>query len=364
MNVKFLDLKAINERHIDEFKSSFERFVDSGWYVLGDQVKDFEKDFAEYCGTKYAVGVSNGLDAIFLALKAFGVGPGDEVIVPANTYIATWLAVTYTGAKIVPVEPDLSTLNIDVSRIEEAITERTKAIISVHLYGCPVDLSSLQNVLDNNSIKVIEDCAQAHGARYKSKRVGNLGDAGAFSFYPGKNLGALGDGGAITLNDESTYNKICAIRNYGSSTKYVNDYIGYNCRLDEVQAGFLSIKLRSLDADNQKRADLAAFYNDNIDRSKYILPNVPKGCQPVWHLYTLMTSQRTALIEYLDGHGIGTIIHYPIPPHLQNAYTNLGYEDGSFPITENIHNKILSIPISPVMSQQEAEYIVQKLNEF
>ena len=364
MNVKFLDLKAINKRHINEFKSSFERFVDSGLYVLGNQIKDFEKDFADYCGTKFSVGVSNGLDALFLSLKAYDIGPGDEVIVPANTYIATWLAVTYTGAKIVPVEPDLKTLNIDISKIENSITKRTKAIILVHLYGCPVEVSLLKKIINNKSIKIIEDCAQAHGALFKSKRVGNLGDAGAFSFYPGKNLGALGDGGAITLNDEKTYNKICAMRNYGSSTKYVNDYIGYNCRLDEVQAGYLSIKLKSLDSDNKKRASVAAFYNDNIDQSKYILPNVPIDCNPVWHLYTLMTPNRDKLILYLKDHGIDTLIHYPIPPHLQNAYTDLGYKVGSFPITEKIHNQIISIPISPVMPQKEVEYVVEKLNDF
>lgn len=364
MKVKFLDLKAINERHIDEFMKSFERFVDSGWYILGEQVKEFEQDFADYCGTRYAVGVSNGLDAMFLALKAFDVGPGDEVIVPANTYIATWLAVSYTGAKIIPIEPNKSTLNIDVSKVKDAITERTKAIVLVHLYGCPVDMAPLRVVLDNSSIKVVEDCAQAHGAMYKSERVGNLGDAGAFSFYPGKNLGALGDGGAITLNDESTYNKLCALRNYGSTTKYVNDYIGYNCRLDEVQAGFLSIKLRSLDADNQKRRKLAAFYNNNIDSSKFTLPNVPEDCQSVWHLYTLLTPQRDELVEYLNTAEIGTIIHYPIPPHLQDAYVSLGFKQGSFPITESIHNEIISIPISPVMPQKDCEYIVQKLNSF
>lgn len=364
MNVKFLDLKAINKRYIKEFKSSFESIVNSGLYVLGNQLRDFEKDFANYCGTKFSVGVSNGLDALFLALKAFDIGPEDEVIVPANTYIATWLAVTYTGAKIVPVEPDLNTLNLDTSKIEKAITRRTRAIILVHLYGCPVDLSSLKKILDNHSIKVIEDASQAHGAKINSRRVGNLGDAGTFSFYPGKNLGALGDGGAITTNDEIVYNKLCALRNYGSSSKYVNDYIGYNCRLDELQAGYLSIKLRFLDDDNQKRANVATFYNENIDRSKYNLPNVPKDCHPAWHLYTLMTPLRDELIDYLKCNGIDTLIHYPIPPHLQNAYSNLGYKIGSFPITEKIHNEILSIPISPIISQKEVEYVVQKINDF
>lgn len=364
MKVPFLDLKAINLRHQDAFQSSLLRVLDSGWYILGQETEAFENEFAAYCGVKYCVGVGNGLDALHLVLRAWGIGAGDEVIVPSNTYIATWLAVSYAGATPIPVEPDWHTCNIDPTAIEAAVTPRTKAIMPVHLYGQCADMDPINEIARRHNLKVLEDAAQAHGACYLGSRAGSLGDAAGFSFYPGKNLGALGDGGAITTNDEQLAHRVRVLRNYGSQVKYQNLCKGYNTRLDELQASFLRVKLPELDADNMKRREIANFYTKHLKGLPLALPASKPELDAVHHLYVIRTPQRDSLMTALQQAGIGTMIHYPIPPHLQSAYKELHLPHGSLPVAERIHNEVLSLPISPVMSLADAEYAVNHVHKF
>ena len=360
--INFLDLKAINQRQRNEFQKALDGILESGWFILGEQTNLFEIEFAEYCGTKECVGVANGLDALHLVLKAWGIGEGDEVIVPSNTYIATWLAVSLTGAIPIPVEPNIITYNIDPNRIESAITCRTKAIVPVHLYGQTADMNPIMELANSKSIKVLEDCAQAHGAYYNNKIAGSLAHAAAFSFYPGKNLGALGDGGAVTTNDPFLAERIRVLRNYGSKIKYENFLRGYNSRLDEIQSAFLRIKLRELDSDNKHRARIADYYQLGFkDLNQLILPVVAENSSHVWHLYVVRHPRRDELQNKLANLGVATMIHYPIPPHLQDAYSDLGLTKNSLPISEKIHNEVLSLPIGPTMSLEDAEVVVQAL---
>jgi dTDP-4-amino-4,6-dideoxygalactose transaminase len=358
MIVPFLDLKRTNRDMIPEMVSAFRRVMESGSYILGREVEAFEEEFAAYCGTSYCVGVGNGLDALQLILKAYGIGTGDEVIVPSNTYIASWLAVSYAGAKPVPVEPDEASYNMNPQHILQAITPRTKAIMVVHLYGQPADMDAINAIARPLRLKVIEDAAQAHGARYKGARVGGLGDAAGFSFYPGKNLGALGDGGAVTTNDEGLASRLRMLRNYGSRIKYHNEVKGFNSRLDELQAALLRVKLEHLDAWNAERARLAEGYLRRLAGSGINLPFVPKWAEPVWHLFVIRSRARDALQKHLECYaGIGTMIHYPVPPHLQPAYEELGYLAGALPVTEHIHREVLSLPLYPGLGEPELDCI-------
>jgi dTDP-4-amino-4,6-dideoxygalactose transaminase len=357
--IPFLDLKSINLRHREAFHVALDRVLDSGWLILGKETEAFEHEFAEYCDARHAVGVANGLEALHLVLRAWGIGHGDEVIVPSNTYIATWLAITYTGATPVPVEPDERTCNIDPSRIEAALTPCTKAIIAVHLYGQTARVDELMAIARPRGIKVLEDSAQSQGARLNGCRAGSLGDASAFSFYPGKNLGALGDAGAITTNDEALADRLRMLRNYGSRVKYHNDVVGYNSRLDELQSAFLRVKLPLLDADNARRAEVAALYTSALaDLDGIVLPGVAKGCEPVWHVYVIRHPKRDALVRALADAGVGTVIHYPIPPHAQPAYRSLGIATGALPISERMHEQVLSLPIGPTMSDEDAMAVI------
>nr|CAD6596185.1 DegT/DnrJ/EryC1/StrS family aminotransferase [Rhizobium sp. Khangiran2] len=363
--IPFLDLRSANLRDEDALGQALDRVLQSGWLVLGNEVAAFENTFAAYCGSRHALGVGNGLEALHLVLRAWGIGPGDEVMVPANTYIATWLAVTYAGATPVPVEPVDMTFNIDPARIEAAITPRTKAIIAVHLYGQPADMDAIGDIARRHGIKVLEDAAQAHGARWRGRRAGALGDAAGFSFYPGKNLGALGDGGAVTTSDAELAKSIDMLRNYGSRRKYENEMLGFNSRLDELQAAFLSAKLPRLDADNARRAAIAARYSDALAGiDGLVLPQVAAGAEPVWHLFVVRSGRRDALQQFLKERDIGTLIHYPIPPHLQKAYSFLGYKPGDFPLTEAIHAEVLSLPIGPTMTDREVDMVVSAVHAF
>ena len=359
--ILFLDLKASYLELKEDLDAAYRRVMESGWYILGQEVEAFEQEFAEYCGAKNCIGVGNGLDALHLILRAMEIGPGDEVIVPANTYIATWLAVTYAGAVPVPVEPDEQTYNIDPALIEAAITPRTRAILPVHLYGQPVDMDPILEIAKRHKLKVIEDAAQAHGARYKGKRTGGLGDAAGFSFYPGKNLGAFGDGGAVTTNDDLLADRILSLRNYGCHVKYYNEVKGFNSRLDELQAAFLRVKLRKLDEWNARRKIVADLYNKGLAEVPDItLPYVSEWAEPVWHLFVIRTSERDQLQKHLADHGIQTMIHYPVPPHKQEAYCEMVLT--ALPISEKIHREVLSIPMSPVMTDNEVERVVKALN--
>lgn len=360
--IKILDLHKINQRFKSEIDLAISEVLESGWYLLGEKNKAFEENFAKYCETKFSIGCANGLDALHLAIRAYDFPKDSEIIVPANTYIASILAISNCGLKPILVEPNLETYNIDADLIEAKITEKTKAIVVVHLYGQAVEMEKIWELAKKYNLKIIEDCAQAHGAIYQGKKVGNLGDIGCFSFYPGKNLGALGDGGCITTNDEEMATKIRAIANYGSLIKYENIYKGLNSRLDEIQAAILDLKLQFLDADNQQRREIAKIYRENIKNEKIILPKPYEEESHVWHLFVIRTKDRDKLQEYLKIKGIQTLIHYPIPPHKQNAYKE--WNNLSFPITEKIHKEVLSLPISPVMNKEEAFYIVQILNEF
>lgn len=360
--IPFLDLKAINLADAAELHGALQQVLDSGWFILGREVEAFEAEFAAYCGTSHAVGVANGLDAISLILRAYGIGEGDEVIVPSNTYIATWLAASHCGAKPVPVEPVEATYNLDPQRIEAAITPNTKAIVVVHLYGQAADMDPILDIASRHGLKVIEDGAQAHGALYKGRRVGSLGDAAAFSFYPGKNLGALGDAGGITTNDAELTVKLRMMRNYGSKVKYHNEVIGYNSRLDELQAAFLRVKLPKLDDGNRQRAEIARFYDRELAKIDGLtLPYVPEWASPVWHLYVIRHPRRDQLAQRLAQLGVGTVIHYPIPPHLQPCYEELELEQGVFPIAEAIHREVLSIPMGPTMTMEDATAVVEAL---
>lgn len=360
--IPFLDLKTINLADASELHAALQKVLDSGWFILGREVEAFETEFAAYCGTSQAIGVANGLDAISLILRAYGIGEGDEVIVPTNTYIATWLAVSHCGAKPVPVEPVEATYNLDPLRLEGAITSRTKAIIAVHLYGQAADMDSINEVAARYGIKVIEDAAQAHGATYKGRCVGSLGDAAAFSFYPGKNLGALGDAGAITTSDTDLASKLKMMRNYGSKVKYHNDVIGYNSRLDELQAAFLRVKLPKLDSSNQARSGIAEFYTQELSKIDGItLPYTPEWAGHVWHLYVIRHRNRDQFAQRLAQMGVGTVIHYPVPPHMQPCYQQLKLEHGRFPIAEAIHREVISIPMGPTMTMEDATKVVNAI---
>ena len=351
MDIPFLNLKNPYLELKDELDAAYRRVMESGWYILGKEVEGFEAEFADYCEIKQCIGVASGLDALHLILRAYGIGPGDEVIVPSNTYIASWLAVTHAGATPKPVEPDMFTYNIDPTKIEQSITSKTKAIMVVHLYGQTADMDPINAIARKHSLKVIEDCAQAHGARYKGRRAGSLGDAAGFSFYPGKNLGAIGDGGAVTTKDQELVETIQILRNYGSRIKYHNEVIGFNSRLDELQAAFLRVKLKKLDEWNEMRATIAGSFNHHLATiNNLILPFVPQWSVPVWHLFVVRQARRNELQKTLADAGIGTMIHYPIPPHLQPAYSYLGYKTGDFPIAETIHHTVLSLPMWPGMS--------------
>ena len=363
--IKFLDLKKVNDAHGDEISTAIQRVLDSGWYLLGAEVSSFEEEFAEYCGAKHCLGVANGLDALILILMAYrelGVmAEGDEVIVPANTYIASILAISRVGLKPVLVEPDERTYNIDPNLIEAAITEKTKAIMAVHLYGQCADMDPICALAKKHGLKVVEDAAQAHAATYRGRKTGSLGDAAGFSFYPGKNLGALGDGGGVTTNDPQLAEAIKALRNYGSHQKYHNLYKGMNSRLDEIQAAVLRVKLKYLDADTEKRREVSNCYLKELStfsfpHSNLILPHTAEECSHAWHLFVIRSKERDALAERLKLQGIQTLIHYPIPPHHQQAY--LEFSDCVLPITEAIHREVLSLPISPVMSSQQTEAVI------
>ena len=362
--IPFLNMKAPYRELRDELDEVYHRVMASGWYILGEEVEAFEQEFAAYCGVKHCVGVGNGLEALHLILRAYGIGPGDEVIVPANTYIATWLAVSYSGALPVPVEPDERTYNLDPEQIETAITPKTRAILAVHLYGQTAEMDAMTALARKYGLKVIEDAAQAHGARYRTRRAGSLGDAAGWSFYPGKNLGALGDAGAVTTEDDDLADKIRMLRNYGSKVKYHNPAKGYNSRLDEFQASFLRVKLKYLDEWNARRAHLAAQYGEMLKNTDLILPFVPADMKAAWHLFVVRTRQREHLQEYLQARGIGTLIHYPVPPHLQPAYQELGLTAGSFPISERIAEEVLSLPMGPHLSTMELERVVDVIQSF
>ena len=356
--IPFLDLKAPYLELKHEIDEAIARVVSSGWFIGGEEVEQFEADYAHYCGAAHALGVANGLDALYLALRAMDVGPGDEVIVPSNTYIATWLAVSQCGATPVPVEPLAGTYNIDPARIEAAITPATRVILPVHLYGQPADLDPILALARKHGLRVLEDAAQAHGARYKGQRIGAHGDAVAWSFYPGKNLGALGDGGAVTTNDPQLAERIRLLRNYGSRVKYVNEVKGVNSRLDPLQAAVLRVKLRHLDAWNARRQALAAAYLSGLaHHTTLTLPQVPDWADPVWHLFVIRHPQRDALAQRLAEAGIGSLIHYPIPPHRQQAYADAGFAEGAFPLAEAMAGEVMSLPIGPQMGLESVELI-------
>lgn len=360
--IKFLDLEKVNNRFRDEIDARIKTILDKGWYLQGEENEKFSKNFAAFCGTKYALGVANGLDALRLIVKAYGFGAGDEIIVPANTYIATILAITDNGCTPVLVEPDINTYNINPDLIEEKITSKTKAIMVVHLYGQAVQMQKIWDLAKKYNLKVFEDAAQAHGAMYQGHRAGNLSDAAAFSFYPGKNLGCLGDGGAVTTNDEEIFNKIKALANYGSDRKYHHIYKGLNSRLDEIQAAVLDVKLPHLDADNNRRREIAKYYRENIKNPKIILPKTYDDKATVWHVFVVRTQNRDEFQKYLADNGIQTLIHYPTPPHKQDAYKE--WNNLSFPISEEIHRTIISLPMSPVMTQEEVQKVVDVINDW
>lgn len=364
MNVPFLDLKAVNARFQNELEAAALRVMRSGWYVLGDEVAAFEREYAGYCGVNHCVGVSNGLDALHLILRAYDIGPGDEVIVPANTFIATWLAVSYCGATPVPVEPEPEDFNIDPARIEAAITSRTKAIMVVHLYGMPASMQAINRIAERHGLPVIEDAAQAQGARLGDRRTGALGTAAAFSFYPGKNLGALGDAGAVTTNDPVLAERIRMLRNYGSRTKYQHEVAGYNARLDELQAALLRVRLKYLDEDNAYRKRIVTEYRNNLVQSSLILPDMPTDRESSWHLFVVAHPERDRLQKFLTTRGISTVVHYPIPPHLQGAYRDLGITRGALPLTEQWHDRVLSLPLWPGMPQAMVEAVIHACREF
>ena len=364
LDVPFLPLDKAYQEIKQEIDFAVIKSLESGWYILGPEVEAFESEFAIYCEAANCVSVANGLDALHLALRALGVGPGDEVIVPSNTYIATWLAVSQCGATPVPVEPDEATFNIDPTLIEAAITPRTKVILPVHLYGHPADLDPILAIAKKHGLKVLEDAAQAHGAAYKGKKIGAHGDAVAWSFYPGKNLGAMGDGGAVTCNNPEVADRIRVLRNYGSRVKYVNEVEGYNSRLDPVQAAILRVKLRHLDNWNSRRRVIASHYQQNLQNPAICLPEVQPHADPAWHLYVVRTQNRRGLQQYLLEQGVNTLIHYPIPPHLQQAYSKLDYKADMFPLAEALANEVLSIPIGPHLQYEQMLKVVDALNRF
>lgn len=362
MLIEFLNLGRVNAPYEPAIREAVDRVLRSGYYILGEETVAFEREFASYCGVQHCIGVANGLDALHLILRGYGIGPGHEVIVPANTFIATWLAVGLAGARIVPVEPDDASWNIDPRRIEEAITPRTRAIMPVHLYGAPAEMDAIRDIAQQHDLRVIEDAAQAHGARYGDLRAGSLGDAAGFSFYPGKNLGALGDGGAITTNDGELAARLRKLRNYGSSVKYQHDVEGLNSRLDEMQSAILRAKLPHLDADNARRAAVAQQYGDALADVPVELIRIPGEAQSVWHLFVVRTSRRDALRDFLAARGIGTQIHYPVPCHRQPAYADQSWP--ALPVTERLQEQVLSLPMSPYLSADEVAFVAQQVKAF
>lgn len=361
--IAFLDLGAPYRELKSEIDAAIHRVLDSGWYILGPEVEAFEAEWAAYCGAGHAVGVANGLDALTLALRALEVGPGDDVIVPSNTYIATWLAVTAVGARPVPVEPDPATHNMDPARIEAAITPATRAILPVHLYGQPADLDPILALARRHGLAVVEDAAQAHGARYRGQRIGAHGDVVCWSFYPGKNLGALGDGGAVTTNRADLADRIRVLRNYGSRVKYVNEVQGVNSRLDPIQAAVLRAKLPHLDAWTDRRRAIAAAYTEGLQDSGLILPHVPNWADPVWHLYVVRSTDRDGLQKHLADAGVGTLIHYPIPPHMQQAYEGLAIEEGALPVARKLADEVLSLPMGPQLAMTDVERVIAAIRD-
>lgn len=364
MKVPFVSFLPMEKELHRELKDAFERVFARSWYIEGVEDEEFEKSFAEYIGSMHCIGVGNGLDALMLSLKALGIGPGDEVIVPSNTYIATALAVTYVGAKPVFVEPRLETFNINPELIEAAISDKTKAIMPVHLYGQPCEMDAIMEIAKRYDLKVVEDCAQAHGATYKGRKVGTFGHASGFSFYPGKNLGALGDAGAAVTDDEDIAKKIRALGNYGSDRKYHHIYKGNNSRLDELQAAFLSAKLPHLDRMNKDRQRIARLYDEGITNPNVIKPIVLDGCTHVWHIYAVRSEKRDALANHLLEHGVSTGMHYPTPVHLQRCYKDLCLSQGELPLAEEISRTELSLPMFYGMSDKEVQYIVHIINMF
>lgn len=370
LKVPFLDLTALHAPIRSELDAAYKRVMDAGWFIAGPELEAFEREFADYCQTTYCVGVGNGLDAIHLLLRAYGIGPGDEVLVPSNTFIATWLAVTQCGATPVPVEPLRHTHNLNPSLLREKLTTRTRAIIPVHLYGQPADMDAINEVAAEHGLVVIEDAAQAQGASYKGRRVGALGHAAATSFYPGKNLGAMGDGGAVLTKDAQIAAKVRQLRNYGSDVKYQHLVQGYNSRLDEMQAAFLRVKLKALDAWNKRREAVAQQYTrglaevaSNASSSFDLgLPVVPLGLDPVWHLYVITTSRREELALHLQNQGVQTVIHYPVPPHLQKCYE--GFGDELLPIAQDLAQQVLSLPMSPALSNDQVAHVIAAVQSF
>lgn len=364
MKIPFLNLKPMHDSIEKDILSKFKEIYNSNSFILGQEVVEFEKNFSNYIGSKHCIGTGNGLDALYLILRAANIGVGDEVLIPSNTYIATALAISYVGAKPVFVEPNLDTYNIDCEKIENKITNKTKAIIVVHLYGQPAYMDKINKISQKYNLMIIEDCAQAHGAKFKGKKVGTFGVASGFSFYPGKNLGALGDAGAVVTNDKFIADKVSAIRNYGSNKKYYNKFKGINSRIDELQAGFLNCKIKNLDNWNIERKKVAETYLKNINNKKIVLPQIIKEAESVWHLFVIRSTERDRLQKYLFDNEIGTLIHYPVPMHLQEAYKDLKYGLGDLPIAEKISREVLSIPLWYGMKQEEVEYIIDKLNRF
>jgi len=364
--IEFLDLKKVNAQYREELQEAFTRVLDSGWYIMGAELKQFEKDFATYCNTKHAIGVANGLDALILIIRAYKelgfMHDGDEIIVPSNTYIASVLAISLNNLVPVLVEPNIDTYNLDPLNIESKITSKTKAILPVHLYGQLCDMKDINLIAKKHNLKVIEDCAQAHGAIIEDKKAGNWGDAAGFSFYPGKNLGALGDGGAITTNDDELAECLRALLNYGSHVKYQNLYKGVNSRLDELQAALLKVKLNKLEFETIKKRDTANRYLTEITNPKIVLPKVTNDLAHVWHLFVIRTANRDGLQKFLAEKGVQTVIHYPIPPHKQEAYKELNTL--SFPISEQMHQEVLSLPLSAVLEKEEIDNIIEILNEY
>jgi dTDP-4-amino-4,6-dideoxygalactose transaminase len=365
MNVPFLDLKAAYQELEGELDAAAHRVLESGWYVLGREVEEFEREFAAYCGAKHCVGVANGLDGLILILRAYEIGPGNEVIVPANTYIATWLAISSVGAIPVPVEPDPRTYNLDPARIEKAITAKTRAILAVHLYGQPAAMNTICEIALRRGLTVIEDAAQAHGGRYHGKRTGILGHAAAFSFYPTKNLGAVGDAGSIVTNDDRIADRVRVLRNYGSRVRYVNEVKGVNSRLDPLQASFLRTKLPYLDRWNTRRQEIAEQYLSGLAGfSELILPGIGDGAEPAWHLFVVRHPARNELQKHLQASGVETLIHYPVPPHLSGAYADGGWIRGNFPVTEGLADTVLSLPLSPQLSNDTITFVIDSVRAF
>lgn len=360
--IEYESLGKLNHTFFDDYRKAFDQVLNSGWYILGKSVQQFEEEFARYCGTPYCCGVANGLDALILALKTFNFDKEDEVIVPANTYIATILSILHAGLKPVLVEPDIRTYNIDSTKIEERITKRTKAILVVHLYGKVCDMESIMQIAGKHNLKVVEDCAQAHGAMFKEQKAGSFGDFGAFSFYPTKNLGALGDAGALTTSNEDLFKKAMALRNYGSKQKYYNEFIGYNSRLDELQAALLIVKLKKLDEINSHKRKLAQLYLEGL-KDDFIKPVQHKDYFDVFHIFNVRHPKRNDLQEYLLCNNIKTEIHYPVAPNKQKAMKGI-LDSEQTPIAEEIHTTTLSLPISFFHKESEIEYIIEKMNSF